>query len=97
MLSPSKRIIYSTLGVCIFYTIGYTLLPAVAFFIRDWRMLMLALTLPGFLYIPFWWFIPESPRWLLSQGRVQEAEAILRDAARRNRVTAPEVIFRLYR
>ncbi|XP_021473178.1 solute carrier family 22 member 5 isoform X1 [Oncorhynchus mykiss] len=93
ILSPSKRIIYSTLGVCMFYTIGYTLLPAVAFFIRDWRMLMLALTLPGFLYVPFWWFIPESPRWLLSQGRVEEAEAILRDAARRNRVTAPEVIF----
>ncbi|XP_010899171.1 solute carrier family 22 member 5 isoform X2 [Esox lucius] len=94
ILSPSIRIIYSTLGVCMFYTIGYMALPGVAFFIRDWRMLLLALTLPGLFYIPFWWFIPESPRWLLSQGRVEEAEVILREAARRNRVTAPEVIFR---
>ncbi|KAL0994544.1 hypothetical protein UPYG_G00123780 [Umbra pygmaea] len=93
ILSPSVRIVYSTLGVCMFYTVGYMALPGVAFFIRDWRMLLLALTLPGVLYIPFWWFIPESPRWLLSQGRVEEAEAILREAAKRNRVTAPEVIF----
>ncbi|XP_066502608.1 organic cation/carnitine transporter 2 [Hoplias malabaricus] len=93
ILSRPVRIVFSTVGVCIFFSIGYMILPLVAYFIRDWRMLLLALTLPGFLYIPLWWMIPESPRWLVSQGRVKDAEAILRDAARRNRITAPEVIF----
>uniref|UniRef100_A0A6J0UW07 Organic cation/carnitine transporter 2 isoform X1 n=1 Tax=Pogona vitticeps TaxID=103695 RepID=A0A6J0UW07_9SAUR len=93
ILGKSVRIIYCTLGVCLFYAFGYMLLPLSAYFIRDWRELLLTLSLPGLLYIPLWWFIPESPRWLLSQGKLQEAEAIIRKAAQMNGVTAPEVIF----
>ncbi|XP_070790028.1 organic cation/carnitine transporter 2-like isoform X2 [Pituophis catenifer annectens] len=95
ILGKSIRIIYGTLGVCIFYAFGYMMLPLGAYFIRDWRLLLMALTIPGLLYFPLWWYIPESPRWLLSQGRIQEAEDIIRKAAERNHVIAPEVIFDL--
>ncbi|XP_028573822.2 organic cation/carnitine transporter 2 isoform X2 [Podarcis muralis] len=95
ILGKSVRIIYCTLGVCIFYAFGYMLLPLCAYFIRDWRMLLVALTVPGLLYVPLWWFIPESPRWLLSQGKIKEAEDIIRKAAEMNHVAAPDVIFDL--
>ncbi|KAJ8777409.1 hypothetical protein J1605_014792 [Eschrichtius robustus] len=41
--------------VVAFILVGYMLLPLFAYFIRDWRMLLLALTLPGVLCFPLWW------------------------------------------
>ncbi|KAL3042535.1 hypothetical protein OYC64_020463 [Pagothenia borchgrevinki] len=96
ILTGDVRVIFSSMGVCLGFTIGYMILPLIAFFLRDWKSLLLAISLPGMLYIPLWWFIPESPRWLLSQGRVEEAEAIVRKAAKTNRVEAPTVIFKDY-
>ncbi|KAJ8015162.1 hypothetical protein DPEC_G00023280 [Dallia pectoralis] len=93
LLIRNVRINYGLLGVPFSYALGYTALPIFAWFIRSWRYLLIALALPGFLYIPLWWFIPESPRWLLSHGRVKEAEDIIRAAAKKNGITPPDVIF----
>ncbi|XP_072120593.1 organic cation/carnitine transporter 2-like isoform X1 [Mobula birostris] len=93
LLADSMRIVYSTFGVGVFYAIGYMFLPFVAYFIREWRTLMMTLTLCCLLYIPLWWFIPESPRWLLSKGRVEEAESVIRLMAKKNGVTPPPKIF----
>ncbi|KAG8439197.1 hypothetical protein GDO86_005423 [Hymenochirus boettgeri] len=94
ILGKSARIVFSTLGICIFFAIGYMMLPLFAYFTRDWRILLVAINIPGLLCLPLWWIIPESPQWLISQGRFQEAEDIIRKAAKMNRVTAPPVIFK---
>lgn len=92
ILTGKVRVLFSSMGICVSYAIGYMFLPLLAYLLRDWKSLTLVLSVPGLLYLPLWWFIPESPRWLLSQGRVEEAEAILRKAALKNKVHAPPAI-----
>ncbi|MED6291286.1 hypothetical protein CHARACLAT_021943, partial [Characodon lateralis] len=96
VLTGNVRVLYSSMGTCLSFAVGYMLLPVVAYFLRDWKSLLKALSIPGLAYIPLWWLLPESPRWLLSQGRAEEAEAIIRKAARWNKVQAPRVIFENY-
>ncbi|XP_054610752.1 solute carrier family 22 member 4-like isoform X2 [Dunckerocampus dactyliophorus] len=93
ILGPRLREFFSTAGSCLFFAVGYMMLPLHAYFMRDWRRLLLCLSAPGFLLLPLWWFIPESPRWLLSQGRITEAEDIVKNAAKMNKKDPPAKIF----
>ncbi|XP_041807357.1 solute carrier family 22 member 4-like [Chelmon rostratus] len=92
-LIGSTRVFFSSLCLPFVYTVGVMLLPATAYLVRSWRHVSLLLAVPGLACIPLWWLVPESPRWLVSRGRLQEAELLLRSAALTNRVEAPHVIF----
>nr|KAF6508038.1 solute carrier family 22 member 7 [Rousettus aegyptiacus] len=68
-----------------FWTVGLMLLALVGYLIRDWRWLLLAVTLPCVPGILSLWWVPESARWLLTQGQVEEARRYLLHCARVNR------------
>uniref|UniRef100_A0A3Q3G1G4 Solute carrier family 22 member 5-like n=1 Tax=Labrus bergylta TaxID=56723 RepID=A0A3Q3G1G4_9LABR len=93
ILVGSTRVLFSGLGLPAVYVLGMMLLPGTAYLVTNWRHLSLIMTVPGLACMPLWWLIPESPRWLMSCGRFQEAELLLKSAALENRVEAPQVIF----
>ncbi|KAK8733494.1 hypothetical protein OTU49_006327 [Cherax quadricarinatus] len=80
-----------------FFGSGIAILPGIAFFIRTWRYLELAIGLSSFILVTYYWILPESPRWLASQGRVDEALKILKNIARTNgkKLASDECILKL--
>ncbi|KAF7267223.1 hypothetical protein GWI33_019552 [Rhynchophorus ferrugineus] len=86
MVGPSKRLL-AGMVVFIFFSGGYVLIALFAKLLPNWRHLQLALTLPGVLFIFYWWFIPESVRWLLSKNKIDEAKKIIQQVAKTNNKT----------
>ncbi len=41
------------------------------------------------LFLVYWWIIPESPRWLINKGKFDQADKILRTAAKINKTSLP--------
>lgn len=55
ILTGEVRVLFSSLGVCVAFAIGYMMLPLFAFFLRTWKSLLLGIAFPGLVYIPLWW------------------------------------------
>ncbi|XP_033119369.1 solute carrier family 22 member 15-like [Anneissia japonica] len=67
-----------------FFSIGIMVFAFLANLIRNWRYLAIATSFPICLCVVIYWIVPESPRWLASQGRISEAEDILLFIANKN-------------
>ncbi|XP_025874534.2 solute carrier family 22 member 1-like isoform X1 [Vulpes vulpes] len=66
------------------FTVGLVVLSGVAYAIPHWRWLQLAISLPTFFFLLYYWCVPESPRWLLSQKRNAQVMKIMGHIAQKN-------------
>eukprot|EP00903_Cladosiphon_okamuranus_P012058 g11321.t2 len=59
---------------------------------HSWRLLALVSAVPPFAVLFCFSFIPESPRWLIANGREAEAQEVLKTIAKRNGVELVDVV-----
>lgn len=80
------------MSIAIFFTIAACMLPWIAIFLKNWQLLTLVTSAPLALSLFTPWLVPESARWLVSQGKIEKAVRILRKFEKINRTEVkPEI------
>ncbi|XP_043224904.1 organic cation transporter 1-like [Amphibalanus amphitrite] len=89
LVGPSLRGQVNAIAFCV-WTVSMCLLPLVAWLVADWQWLGLITIVPGAYFLVVCRYIPESPRWLISVRRKEEAKEILKDIAAVNKREVPK-------
>uniref|UniRef100_A0A8U8CHP8 Uncharacterized protein n=1 Tax=Geospiza parvula TaxID=87175 RepID=A0A8U8CHP8_GEOPR len=71
------------------FAIGQMILAGLSYGIRNWRLLEIAGSAPLFAFFFCMGVLPESARWLVTKGRIEEAKKLLQKAAAANKRQPP--------
>lgn len=66
------------------WTFGLCFLPLLAYYSRSWVTLGLITSSVTLIFLLYYTFLPESPRWLVSQERYDEAAVIMHHIGKKN-------------
>ncbi|CAH2047621.1 unnamed protein product, partial [Iphiclides podalirius] len=83
LVGPKYRVIAGA-TISTMFALGQVILGFIAWGVPNWRTLTQVLYAPQLLVVSYFWILSESVRWLMSKGRYEEAEAILKKVAKTN-------------
>lgn len=81
-LLPTEKKTFISMMINFPFVIGEALMCVIAWLTKNYRIMHLAGYLPLLALFPLWFLIPESPRWLLAKGRVEDVKKEIRYGAR---------------
>uniref|UniRef100_A0A667ZEW1 Solute carrier family 22 member 13b n=1 Tax=Myripristis murdjan TaxID=586833 RepID=A0A667ZEW1_9TELE len=91
--TDSSRVALFSFMVFISFPVGLMILSGLAYLIRNWRILKLVFFSPLLpVLVILYWLLPESARWLMTQGRKEDLQKEIRRAARINGKKVPEAV-----
>lgn len=89
-IAPNMRTRALNLCIGVFYCIGSIVSPWIAVWLGSWRLYLLATIIPALIVPLFYFVVPESAEWLISQNRMSDALICYQQIAKINRKTLDE-------
>jgi MFS transporter, OCT family, solute carrier family 22 (organic cation transporter), member 4/5 len=84
VVGPSWRVTAAN-SIYYLYILGEFVVVLFAYFISDYKVLYASYTLLMFSFMFYFWLVPESPRWLITKNRSNDAYKIFKRIARSNK------------
>ncbi|XP_069463864.1 solute carrier family 22 member 16 [Ambystoma mexicanum] len=78
------------------FAVGIMVVALVGYLVRTWWLYQICLSLITLPFVLCCWKLPETPFWLLSQGRNGEVQTLMNTMQRCNRVSKPLMLSELY-
>ncbi|KAL8609047.1 hypothetical protein ACOMHN_059860 [Nucella lapillus] len=88
-LFPVKERTLAGCVIQVFWGGAVLALGGVAWLLKDWRHIQLAISLPSVLALSYVWLVPESLRWLLAKEKSTRAEKLIKHIASFNKLDTP--------
>ncbi|XP_017864000.1 PREDICTED: carcinine transporter [Drosophila arizonae] len=96
-VGPKYRTFVANMSLAMFYSPFTMLIPWIAIYLQSWRSFALYGCIPlAFGFVSFC-CLPESARWLVSRGKIDDAIDILKRVAARNKRVVPPVYWKRFR
>lgn len=96
-VAPKYRTLFANLPFAIFFTLGLTILPWISLACGHWKSIGLATSVPLAISLLTPFVMPESPRWLLTRGRVEDTINKVLSISRVNKKPIPPRLVEQFR
>ncbi|XP_039746223.1 organic cation transporter protein-like [Pararge aegeria] len=82
----TRKKLYPFMFANLGFVAGGVTLAMVAWLTPNWRWFLRVIYIPAFLFLTYKCYLDESPRWLLTKGKKDDAITILKNAAKKNKI-----------
>ncbi|EDW69536.2 organic cation transporter protein [Drosophila virilis] len=96
-VGPTYRTFVGNMSLAMFYSPFTMLIPWMALLLRTWGNFALVGSIPIAFALCAYCYLPESARWLVSVGKIDDAIVILKNVAARNKRTVSKSYWKKFR
>ncbi|XP_014600495.1 PREDICTED: organic cation transporter protein-like [Polistes canadensis] len=92
-VGPRYRTLFANMSFGIYFAAAAGLLPWIAYWIADWRILSIVTAFPMIVAFIAPWIVPESTRWYIMTGKPDKAFEMLKKFAKVNKkILQPQIL-----